>query len=97
MKHAGQEALDALEAVRLRRALTERKRGVFYRKSRAWLHFHEDPAGLFADLRGGCRLEPHRRHGTGRPDRPAAPVGRTDRALDGFVTTRRDAKAKLAS
>ncbi|WP_165843836.1 hypothetical protein [Phenylobacterium kunshanense] len=31
--------------------LTERTRGVFYRKGRAFLHFHEDPAGLFADLR----------------------------------------------
>jgi hypothetical protein len=24
---------------------------VFYRGSRAFLHFHEDPAGLFADVR----------------------------------------------
>ena len=31
--------------------LKERKRGVFYLKSRAFLHFHEDPAGLFADIR----------------------------------------------
>ncbi len=50
MKHAGAEALDQLEGlleqVRLRTQLTERKRGVFYRKSRAFLHFHEDPAGV---------------------------------------------------
>ena len=55
MKHAGPAALEALapllEAVRTRRGLTERKPGVFYRKSQAWLHFHEDPAGLFADLK----------------------------------------------
>ncbi len=55
MKHAGAEALDQLEGlleqVRLRTQLTERKRGVFYRKSRAFLHFHEDPAGMFADAR----------------------------------------------
>ncbi len=55
MKHAGGEALDALEdlLVRLRRheALSERKRGTFYRKSSAFLHFHEDPAGLFADVK----------------------------------------------
>lgn len=55
MKHAGQTALDLLEPllaeVRQRPELTERKRGVFYRRSRAWLHFHEDPAGLFADLK----------------------------------------------
>jgi hypothetical protein len=31
--------------------LRETTRGVFYAKGRAVLHFHEDPAGLFADLR----------------------------------------------
>ena len=31
--------------------LTERSRGTFYKKSQAFLHFHEDPAGLFADVR----------------------------------------------
>ena len=55
MRHAGQAALDALEPLlaRLRAlpGLTEKSRGVFYRKSKAFLHFHEDPAGLFADLR----------------------------------------------
>ena len=55
MKHAGAEALDQLEGlleqVRHHSQLTERKRGVFYRKSRAFLHFHEDPAGMFADAR----------------------------------------------
>ena len=55
MKHAGRGALDALEdlLVKLRRheALSERKRGTFYRKSSAFLHFHEDPAGLFADVK----------------------------------------------
>ncbi len=57
MKHATAVALDALEPllVQLRAidALTEKKRGVFYRKSSAFLHFHEDPAGFFADLRVG--------------------------------------------
>jgi hypothetical protein len=55
MKHAGSQALDALDELltelRKRPQLRERKRGVFYRKTRAWLHFHEDPAGLFADLK----------------------------------------------
>jgi hypothetical protein len=55
MKHAGSSALDSLEPllseIRGVPSLTERKRGVFYRKSTAFLHFHEDPAGLFADLR----------------------------------------------
>ncbi|HZU72047.1 MAG TPA: hypothetical protein VE990_04680 [Acidimicrobiales bacterium] len=31
--------------------IREKSRGVFYRGSRAFLHFHEDPAGLFADVR----------------------------------------------
>jgi hypothetical protein len=55
MKHATQSALDRLEPLllKLRRhaSLKEKSRGVFYFKSKAILHFHEDPAGLFADLR----------------------------------------------
>ena len=55
MKHAGAAALDRLEPLlaRLRAlpALKEKARGTFYVKSRAFLHFHEDPAGLFADIR----------------------------------------------
>ena len=55
MKHAGDQTLDALEGLlnRLRavEGLQEKKRGSFYRESRAFLHFHEDPAGFFADLR----------------------------------------------
>lgn len=55
MRHAGQAALDALEPLlaRLRAlpGLTEKGRGVFYRRSRAFLHFHEDPTGLHADVR----------------------------------------------
>ena len=31
--------------------LKEKSRGTFYRKSQAFVHFHEDPAGLFADVR----------------------------------------------
>jgi hypothetical protein len=58
MKHAGAAALDVLEPLlaRLRAlpGLKERSRGVFYWKSKAFLHFHEDPAGLFADLREGA-------------------------------------------
>jgi len=55
MKHATSAALDQLEpllaALRATPGLKERSRGVFYWRSRAFLHFHEDPAGLFADLR----------------------------------------------
>ena len=57
MRHATPVALDALEPllVKLRAVdgLTERKRGSFYRGSRAFLHFHEDPAGFFADIKTG--------------------------------------------
>lgn len=55
MRHAGPEALDKLEpllaAIRALPGLTEKSRGTFYRRGRAFLHFHEDPKGLFADLR----------------------------------------------
>ena len=55
MRHITSSGLDRLEAflVQLRRleGLREKKRGVFYRRSRAFLHFHEDPEGLFADVR----------------------------------------------
>ena len=57
MKHATTVALDALDDLleELRRVdgLVERKRGIFHRKSAAFLHFHEDPAGFFADVRIG--------------------------------------------
>ena len=61
MKHAGPEALDQIHEllVRLRRheKLLERKCGTFYRKSSAFLHFHEDPEGMFADLKLGGEFE----------------------------------------
>ena len=56
MKHAGGAALDRIEPLLARvRALPGLKvlsRGTFYLKSRAALHFNEDPAGMFADVRG---------------------------------------------
>ena len=65
MKHAGEAALDDLETVlgELRAlggeaGLREKKRGVFYLRSRAFLHFHEDPGGFYADVRlGGADFE----------------------------------------
>ena len=57
MKHAGATALetlrDLLANLRRRTALIERRPGIFYVSGEAFLHFHEDPAGLFADLRLG--------------------------------------------
>jgi len=55
MKHAGPQALDELEPIlreiRKLEGLTEKKRGTFYHRGNAMLHFHEDPAGFFADLK----------------------------------------------
>ncbi|MCG8590777.1 MAG: hypothetical protein MJE66_15915 [Proteobacteria bacterium] len=57
MKHAGAEALarlgPLLKELRRRPLLREKRPGVFTLKSRAFLHFHEDPKGLFADVRLG--------------------------------------------
>ena len=57
MKHATPQTLDTIEPllaeIRKFTVLNERKRGIFYKKSIAYLHFHEDPAGLFADVKFG--------------------------------------------
>jgi hypothetical protein len=61
MRHAGPQTLDQLEpllaAIRRYPGLREKSRGVFYHKSKALLHFHEDDAGLFADLRADADWE----------------------------------------
>lgn len=55
MRHAGADTLAALSpllaALRRLPGLVERRPGVFYRRGRACLHFHDDAAGVFADLR----------------------------------------------
>jgi len=55
LKHAGPSALDEIEpmldALRALPVLKEKTRGTFYRGSKAFIHFHEDPAGVFADVR----------------------------------------------
>ena len=57
MRHATAASLDRLEKLlaqlRQHGALKEKSRGVFYLRGKAALHFHEDPAGLFADTRFG--------------------------------------------
>ena len=40
-----------LRKVREHAALVERTPGSFYRKSKAYLHFHEDPSGTYADVK----------------------------------------------
>jgi hypothetical protein len=55
VKHATPDALDRIEPLlaelRAISGLAEKKRGVFYRRSRAFLHFHEDGADVYADVR----------------------------------------------
>jgi len=55
MRHARAAALAEIEGllttIRRVAALKERGPGIFYLRGKAFLHFHEDPAGLFADLR----------------------------------------------
>ena len=58
MRHARAQALtilaEVVAALRDMPELRERSHGVFYRRSQSFAHFHEDPAGLFADLREGA-------------------------------------------
>ena len=60
MKHACPAASNALAdlvaAIRAR-GVKEPRPGVFYRKGKAWLHFHEDAQGLFADIRVSAEWE----------------------------------------
>lgn len=54
MKHATDLCLDRLEPYlrQIRRLnLLEKKRGVFYRRGQAFLHFHEHGALMFADIK----------------------------------------------
>jgi hypothetical protein len=61
LKHATPAALedlsDLLEQIRMRNGIKEKKLGIFYKKSQSFLHFHQDPAGLFADLNVGADFE----------------------------------------
>lgn len=55
MRHAGPATLariaSLLDELRARPVLRETRPGVFSLKSRAFLHFHDDPSGIFADVR----------------------------------------------
>ena len=57
MRHATEQDLDGIEALlhelRSVDGLIERKRGIFYWKARAFLHFHQHLGTLFADVRLG--------------------------------------------
>lgn len=55
MKHATPKTIERLsglcEQIRSHPELRERKPGVFYRRSKAFLHFHEDGDKVYADVR----------------------------------------------
>ena len=55
MRHVTPARLDRIEPllveIRGIDGLVEKKRGTFYRRSRAFLHFHEDGDDVYADAR----------------------------------------------
>ena len=55
MRHVTPDRLDGLEPllvqIRTINGLVERKRGIFYRRSRGFLHFHEDGDDIYADVK----------------------------------------------
>jgi hypothetical protein len=55
MHHATPEDLKKiatlLDELRLVPGLVERSPGSFYRRSQGFLHFHDDPTGMYADVR----------------------------------------------
>jgi hypothetical protein len=61
MKHATPQALSRISGLldRLEMLPRLKRRGIgsFYLRSKAFLHFHEDPAGLFADIAVGSDWE----------------------------------------
>ena len=61
MRHAREEDLtslsELLEELRRVTQLREKGFGVFYRRSRSFLHFHVDSAKLYADVRLGDEFE----------------------------------------
>lgn len=61
MRHATPETIAALgdlvTALRGIDGITEKRPGAFSRGSRAFLHFHDDPTGYYADVRCGADFE----------------------------------------
>lgn len=55
MKHAGARSLDRisglLASLRALELLKEKRPGVFYLRSKAFVHFHDDGDDVFADVR----------------------------------------------
>ena len=82
MKHASAETLqqlsDLLDQIRQRQGLKEKKLGIFYWKSKSFLHFHEDAAGIFADMSSGDQF---RRYPVNTTEQRRALLSAVDRAL----------------
>lgn len=61
MRHATPQTLEALDdlltALRRIDGIVEKRPGAFSRGSRAFLHFHDDPTGNYADVRFGSEFE----------------------------------------
>jgi len=86
VKHAGPETLvrigGLLEELRQREPLRERRPGTFYVKSKAFLHFHDDPAGVFADVK--LDLREFTRLAVTTPAQQRALLQRVDACLGGL-------------
>jgi len=85
MKHASaatlQQLASLIERLRSLPGLVERKPGTFYHRSSAFLHFHEDPAGLFADAK--LDLKVFERHCVSTPAQQKALLKAVGAALAG--------------
>jgi len=82
MKHTDVRALEAVsdlvENLRRRGILVEKPLGTFYTNGQAFLHFHKNPTGLFADLRQG---DDWQRFPVNHPDECESLLAAVDRAL----------------
>jgi hypothetical protein len=89
MKHATYAALcslsDLLDRIRARDGIKEKKFGIFYRKSKSFLHFHEDAAGMFADLSVGADFD---RYPVNTVEEQTALLTAIDRVLSGGNASR---------
>jgi hypothetical protein len=61
VRHASAATVEELEPfldqLRAMPGLIEKRPGVFHRKSKEFLHFHDDPSGIHADVRLGPEFE----------------------------------------
>jgi hypothetical protein len=91
VKHAGPSTLaripKLLDELRTFNALREKRPGVFYLESRAFLHFHDDPDGVFADVRLADEFV--RMRASTRPEQ-ADLLGRIGDCLETVETRSRD-------